>query len=151
MRGTSGAGSDAVPNIAQHSEHRQSAAPIPEQHHPLHVRRLNPWPAATPPIVKDDYMYLEIAKEDDRATLLGFSKTLQQSALKVGTQTRVLRRGRGAQPAGPGLHRGRAVDVRSTEDMAFYDNECAGHAKLKAFVKTVHEGAMMVYFENALE
>lgn len=39
----------------------------------------------------------------------------------------------------------------SPEDMAYYDNECSAHAELKSFVKTVHSGAMMVYFENALE
>ncbi|KAJ6441605.1 stress responsive A/B barrel domain-containing protein [Purpureocillium lavendulum] len=36
----------------------------------------------------------------------------------------------------------------SVEDMVYYDNECAAHAELKAFAKTVHQGAMMVYFEN---
>lgn len=39
----------------------------------------------------------------------------------------------------------------STEDMAYYDNQCKAHADLKSFAKTVHEGAMMVYFENALD
>lgn len=36
----------------------------------------------------------------------------------------------------------------SVDDMVYYDNECAAHAELKAFAKTVHQGAMMVYFEN---
>jgi hypothetical protein len=39
----------------------------------------------------------------------------------------------------------------SVEDMAYYDNECAAHNELKAFAKTVHQGAMMVFFENELE
>jgi hypothetical protein len=38
----------------------------------------------------------------------------------------------------------------SVEDMTYYDNECAAHAELKAFAKTVHQGAMMVFFENEL-
>ncbi|RXG44111.1 hypothetical protein VDGE_30151 [Verticillium dahliae] len=95
----------------------------------------------------------KIAKEDDRATLLGFYKTLQQSALKDG-KPYILGVKAGVAAPNP-RDQGYTVAVQSTfastEDMAFYDNECAGHAKLKAFVKTVHEGAMMVYFENALE
>jgi hypothetical protein len=34
--------------------------------------------------------------------------------------------------------------------MAYYDNECAAHANLKAFAKTVHEGVMMVYYQNEI-
>lgn len=39
---------------------------------------------------------------------------------------------------------------RSVQDMNYYDNECAAHAELKAFAKTVHQGAMMTFFENEL-
>ncbi|KAM0444318.1 hypothetical protein ACHAPV_010335 [Trichoderma viride] len=38
----------------------------------------------------------------------------------------------------------------SAQDMVYYDNECAAHAELKAFAKTVHQGAMMVFFENEM-
>jgi hypothetical protein len=38
----------------------------------------------------------------------------------------------------------------SQDDMVYYDNECAAHAELKAFAKTVHQGVMMVFFENEL-
>ena len=38
----------------------------------------------------------------------------------------------------------------SVEDMKYYDNECAAHAALKNVAKTLHQGAMMVYFANAL-
>ncbi|RDA92130.1 hypothetical protein CP533_6076 [Ophiocordyceps camponoti-saundersi (nom. inval.)] len=38
----------------------------------------------------------------------------------------------------------------SEEDMKYYDDECAAHADLKAYAKTVHQGAMMVYFQNEL-
>ncbi|KAF1843676.1 uncharacterized protein K460DRAFT_316303 [Cucurbitaria berberidis CBS 394.84] len=42
-----------------------------------------------------------------------------------------------------------AVSVfASKEDMVYYDNDCAAHAALKKVAKSVHQGVMMVYFEN---
>ena len=38
----------------------------------------------------------------------------------------------------------------SVEDMKYYDNECAAHAELKQVARTLYEGVMMVYFQNAL-
>ena len=38
----------------------------------------------------------------------------------------------------------------SHEDMVYYDNECAAHSELKDFAKTVHQGRMVVFFENEL-
>lgn len=38
----------------------------------------------------------------------------------------------------------------SLEDMQYYDNGCAAHAELRGFAQSVHEGAMVVYFEDAL-
>ncbi|KAM0273132.1 hypothetical protein ACHAQH_008481 [Verticillium albo-atrum] len=95
----------------------------------------------------------KINKEEDRTKLLDIYKTMQSSALKDG-KPYIL--GVKAGVAFPDQRaQGYTIAVQSTfastEDMAFYDNECTSHAKLKAFAKTVHEGAMMVYFENALE
>lgn len=43
------------------------------------------------------------------------------------------------------------VSVFASEaDMQYYDNECVAHQELKGFAKTVHQGAMMVFFENDL-
>lgn len=39
----------------------------------------------------------------------------------------------------------------SREDMEYYDNNCEAHAALKAVAKRSHNGAMMVFFESALE
>ncbi|XXG99998.1 hypothetical protein Hte_006340 [Hypoxylon texense] len=39
----------------------------------------------------------------------------------------------------------------SEEDMVYYDDQCAAHAELKAFARTVHQGAMMVYFESIFD
>ncbi|OPB40750.1 hypothetical protein A0O28_0008310 [Trichoderma guizhouense] len=41
-------------------------------------------------------------------------------------------------------------EFNSLDDMVYYDNECVAHAELKAFAKTVHQGVMMVYYENQL-
>ncbi|VUC29088.1 unnamed protein product [Clonostachys rosea] len=38
----------------------------------------------------------------------------------------------------------------SEEDMKFYDNECSAHGDLKKVAKTLHQGAMMVYFSNVI-
>ncbi|CAK7208159.1 hypothetical protein SCUCBS95973_000007 [Sporothrix curviconia] len=38
----------------------------------------------------------------------------------------------------------------SVQDMNYYDTECAAHQQLRAFAKTVSQGAMVVFFENAL-
>ncbi|PHH62119.1 hypothetical protein CDD81_7550 [Ophiocordyceps australis] len=38
----------------------------------------------------------------------------------------------------------------SVDDMTYYDNECAAHAELKTLAKSVHQGAMMVFFENEI-
>jgi hypothetical protein len=37
------------------------------------------------------------------------------------------------------------------EDMVYYDNECEAHGRLKVVAKSVHEGAMMVYFESIFD
>jgi len=39
----------------------------------------------------------------------------------------------------------------SKEDMVYYDNECEAHGRLKIVAKSVHEGAMMVYFESIFD
>ncbi|KAB5580367.1 hypothetical protein GE09DRAFT_1212816 [Coniochaeta sp. 2T2.1] len=38
----------------------------------------------------------------------------------------------------------------SVEDMKYYDNECTAHGELKKVAKELHQGVMMVYFQNAL-
>jgi Stress responsive A/B Barrel Domain len=39
---------------------------------------------------------------------------------------------------------------KSVEDMKYYDDECEAHAALKQVAKSVHKGAMMVYFQSVL-
>lgn len=38
----------------------------------------------------------------------------------------------------------------SQDDMVYYDEQCAAHAELKAFAKTVHQGVMMMFFEDVM-
>jgi hypothetical protein len=38
----------------------------------------------------------------------------------------------------------------SVEDMTYYDNECKAHQELRAFARSVSQGAMVVYFEDAV-
>ncbi|KAJ6186515.1 hypothetical protein N7519_007816 [Penicillium mononematosum] len=40
---------------------------------------------------------------------------------------------------------------KSVEDMEYYDNECEAHQALKKVAKTLHNGAMMVYFQDVLK
>ena len=37
----------------------------------------------------------------------------------------------------------------SLADMRYYDNGCAAHVELRTFARSVSEGAMVVYFEDA--
>jgi len=39
----------------------------------------------------------------------------------------------------------------SKDDMKYYDDECEAHAALKQVAKSVHKGAMMVYFESIFD
>ncbi|OIW24789.1 stress responsive A/B barrel domain-containing protein [Coniochaeta ligniaria NRRL 30616] len=95
----------------------------------------------------------KISQEEDQRKLLDIYEGMQQKALKdgkpyiLGVQAGITFPDQRSQ--------GYTIAVQSTfaskEDMAYYDNGCAAHAELKNFAKTVHQGVMMVYFENALE
>lgn len=94
----------------------------------------------------------KIPSEEDQARLIDIYRTLPARALKDG-KPYIL-----SATVGPSYD-----DVRnqgytlvalsvfgSVEDMKYYDDECAAHAELKKVAKTLHHGAMMVYFQNAL-
>ncbi|KAK7403060.1 hypothetical protein QQX98_011171 [Neonectria punicea] len=94
----------------------------------------------------------KIPNVDDQQKLLNIYKGMPQKAVKDGkpyiisVQAGVTKPDQRAQ--------GYTIAVisafTSVEDMAYYDNECAAHAELKGFAKSVHQGAMMVFFENEL-
>ncbi|KAH7374835.1 stress responsive A/B barrel domain-containing protein [Plectosphaerella cucumerina] len=94
----------------------------------------------------------KINKEEDRAKLLDLYRGMQQKAVKDG-KPYILGVKAGTSYDDP-RNQGYTIAVQSTfaskEDMAYYDNECAAHAELKAFAKTVNQGAMMVYFTSEI-
>ncbi|TWU77412.1 hypothetical protein ED733_006425 [Metarhizium rileyi] len=118
----------------------------------------------------------KIENKDDQERLLQFYQQMQRKALKVSLnpplashsspvpQTLMDATYQDGKPyiqsvtAGPTKADQRAQGFTfaaisvfgSLDDMAYYDDECAAHAELKAFAKTVHSGAMMVFLENAV-
>ncbi|KAL3480583.1 hypothetical protein BJX99DRAFT_254573 [Aspergillus californicus] len=94
----------------------------------------------------------KIPSPDDQQKLLNVYKTMKQDALKDG-KPYILSCTAG--PAYPDVrNQGFTVAVisqfESVEDMKFYDDECQAHAALKKVARSVHQGAMMVYFGNGL-
>lgn len=85
--------------------------------------------------------------------LLDMYRTMQKDALKD-EEPYIL-----SVTAGPAFpdtrNQGYTIAVisqfRSVGDMEYYDNDCQAHAALKKVAKSMHEGAMMVYFANDLE
>ena len=94
----------------------------------------------------------KIPSEEDRTRLIDIYRDLPARALKDG-KPYIL-----SATVGPtfddarnqGFTLAAYTTFATVEDMKFYDDECTGHAALKAVAKTVHKGAMMVYFQNAL-
>ncbi|KHN93829.1 stress responsive A/B barrel domain-containing protein [Metarhizium album ARSEF 1941] len=94
----------------------------------------------------------KIASNDDQQRLLQLYQQMPTKALKHG---KPYIRSVVAGPAEPDQRAQgftfAAVSVfSSAADMAYYDGECAAHAELRAFARTVHSGAMVVFFENRL-
>lgn len=94
----------------------------------------------------------KIPSKDDQAKLIDVYRGMKQKALKDG-KPYIL-----SATVGPTVddarNQGYTVAAMSTfasvEDMQYYDNECTAHSELKRLAKTLHKGAMMVYFQNAL-
>ncbi|KIH89736.1 stress responsive A/B barrel domain protein [Sporothrix brasiliensis 5110] len=96
--------------------------------------------------------YFKVPKAADRQALVSLYRAMPTKALKNGAP--YIR----SVKAGPALADARsqgftfaAISVfDSLEDMQYYDKGCAAHAELRTFAQSVHEGAMVVYFEDAL-
>jgi len=94
----------------------------------------------------------KIPSESDQQKLLDIYRSMPSKAKKDGKP--YIR----SVVAGPSYedarNQGYTVAVVSTfdslEDFKYYDTQCEAHNELKAFAKTVHQGNMMVFFENAL-
>ncbi|KAL3963590.1 stress responsive a/B barrel domain-containing protein [Purpureocillium lilacinum] len=92
----------------------------------------------------------KIPNHEDQERLLDFYKHMQSRAVKHGKPYIISVTAGEAKPdqRAQGFTFAAISVFSSVDDMVYYDNECAAHAELKAFAKTVHQGAMMVYFEN---
>lgn len=94
----------------------------------------------------------KIPSEEDQARLIDIYRTLPARALKDGKPYII------SAVVGPAYkdvrNQGYTLAAVSTfasvEDMKYYDDDCAAHAELKKVAKTLHQGAMMVYFQNAI-
>lgn len=94
----------------------------------------------------------KIPSEEDRNRLIDIYRTLPARALKDG-KPYIL-----SATVGPTFDDARNqgytlasfTTFATEEDMKYYDNQCAAHASLRDFARTIHQGVMMVYFQNAL-
>ncbi|KAH7024685.1 stress responsive A/B barrel domain-containing protein [Microdochium trichocladiopsis] len=95
----------------------------------------------------------KIPEEAARAKLVEIYKTLQQRALKDGKPYILGAKVGSAFPdqRSQGYTFAVQTTFASADDMAYYDSACSAHADLKSYAKTVSQGNMVVYFENALE
>ncbi|TVY82770.1 hypothetical protein LSUE1_G001601 [Lachnellula suecica] len=95
----------------------------------------------------------KIPKPEDREKLLAVYKRMPEEAVKNGNPY-IISMDAGAAFAEQ-RSQGYTVAVvsvfASKEDMVYYDNECEAHGRLKAVAKSVHEGAMMIYFESIFD
>ena len=114
----------------------------------------------------------KIPEKADQHKLIEMYREMPHKALKVCASVFVLHclgqyayNGQGGKPYIIHVNAGEAIDDQrnqgytlvatsvfaSREDMEYYDNDCEAHAALKAVAKRSHNGAMMVFFESALE
>ncbi|KAH6677262.1 hypothetical protein B0J14DRAFT_583839 [Halenospora varia] len=95
----------------------------------------------------------KVPKPEDQQALLDKYRTMPETAVKNGSPYIL------SVSAGPAFadqrSQGYTVAVvsvfTSKEDMVYYDDECEAHKSLKAVAKSVHQGAMMVYFESIFD
>ncbi|OAG10808.1 uncharacterized protein CC84DRAFT_1161658 [Paraphaeosphaeria sporulosa] len=103
-----------------------------------------------PPITR--VVLFKIASPADQAKLFEYYRPLAATATKDGKPYILSAR------AGPtfedqrrqGFTVAAVTEFKNEEDMKYYDEGCETHAELKKFAKSVHEGAMMVYFRDVL-
>ncbi|KAE9583646.1 hypothetical protein CGCF415_v015109 [Colletotrichum fructicola] len=92
----------------------------------------------------------KIPDEESQKKVLGFYQQMPQKALKDGKPyiLSVKAALAVADQRAQGFTIAAISTFASAEDMAYYDNECAAHAELKAFAKGAHQGFAMVYFKD---
>ncbi|CAK7235120.1 hypothetical protein SEUCBS140593_009175 [Sporothrix eucalyptigena] len=96
--------------------------------------------------------YFKIPKVADQQALIAYYRAMPTKAVKDGKPyIRSVRAGPAKDdPRSKGFTFAAISVFDSLADMQYYDNGCAAHAELRSFAQSVHEGAMVVYFEDVL-
>jgi hypothetical protein len=84
----------------------------------------------------------KIPSTEDQEKLLNIYRKMPRTAVKAGQAFDDFR------------NQGYTVAVvsvfKSVEDMKYYDDECPAHQALKKVAKSVHQGAMMVFYQDVV-
>ena len=94
----------------------------------------------------------KIPSAEDQQRLIDLYRTLATKALKDGKPYIV------SASAGPTFEDARnqgytlaaSTTFATLEDWEYYDEQCSAHGEIKKLARTIHRGAMMVYFQNVL-
>lgn len=94
----------------------------------------------------------KIPSTEDQGKLLNMYRDMPNNALKAG-EPYIL-----SVKAGPAFDDARnqgytiavVSEFRSLEDMKYYDDECAAHQALKKVARSVHQGVMMVFYQDVV-
>ncbi|TQS32614.1 hypothetical protein Golomagni_07066 [Golovinomyces magnicellulatus] len=94
----------------------------------------------------------KIPNAEDQNKLLDIYKQMPQKAVKDGKPYILNVKAGSAKPdqRAQGFTIGVVSTFASQDDMVYYDEQCAAHAELKAFAKSVHQGVMMMFFEDVM-
>ncbi|CAK7232330.1 hypothetical protein SCUCBS95973_008223 [Sporothrix curviconia] len=96
--------------------------------------------------------YFKVPKAADQQALVSLYRAMPTKALKDGKPyIRSVRAGPAKDdPRSKGFTFAAISIFDSLADMQYYDNSCPAHAELRNFAQSVHEGGMVVYFEDAI-
>ncbi|KAL1889574.1 hypothetical protein Sste5346_008823 [Sporothrix stenoceras] len=96
--------------------------------------------------------YFKIANAADWQKLIPMYRAMPTKALKNGKPyIRSVKAGPAKDdPRSQGYTFAAISTFDSLEDMRYYDDGCEAHAELRSYVQSVHNGAMCVYFEDAV-
>lgn len=94
----------------------------------------------------------KIASAEGRARLLEMYRKMPSTALKNGKPYILsVSAGEAYEDARTqGFTIAAISTFASLDDMKYYDNECQAHAALRSVARSLHEGVMVTYFQNAL-
>lgn len=94
----------------------------------------------------------KIPSEEGRQRLINLYRTLPAKATREGRHY-ILSANVGPtfdDARNQGFTLAATTTFATLEDWKYYDEQCPAHGEIKTLAKTLHEGIMMVYFQNAL-